>query len=105
MKDDNIEKLVAVLITSAIGGALIGLLMKPKKKLSTRETITQEGDKYLHEISDTIDEIRQFLNKKKDTAKADMDATKADIDELGKDAKGKGEGLLKRAKRLLSYDR
>lgn len=103
MKDDSIEKLIAVLITSAIGGALIGLLMKPKKELSTRDKVTQEGDKYLGEVSDTIDEIRRFVNKKKDAAKADVDATKADFDELSEDAKGKGEALLKRAKKLLSY--
>ncbi len=103
MKDENIEKLLKVLLTSAIGGAIIGLLMAPKKELTTREKLSKEGGRYRKEITDMISEIRQFVDSKSKTAKADVEATKNDLDELSDDAKGKGEDLLKRAKKLLSY--
>jgi|GEM_PF-2186462 flagellar motility protein MotE (MotC chaperone) len=111
MKDKNIEKLIALLLASAVGGAIIGLLMKPKKELTKREKLAKkgdkylkEGDKYLTEITDTVEEIRRFLDSKSKKGKSDLEATKADIDELSENAKGKGKDLLKRAKRLLSYD-
>lgn len=105
MKDENIEKLLKVLITSAIGGAIIGLLMAPKKELTTREKLSKEGDKYRKELTNMISEIRQFVDSKSKTAKADVEATKSDLDELSEDARSKGEALLERAKRLLSYDK
>ena len=104
MKNKDVDKLITIILTSAVSGAIIGLLMSPKKELSKREKIAKEGDRYLKDINNMIKEIRQFLDSKSKEAKADYQATKDDIDELGEDARGKGQDLLRRAKRLLSYN-
>jgi gas vesicle protein len=105
MKDNNINKLLTVILTSAVSGAFIGLLMSSKKEESKPKKIARESDKFLKKATDIIDEISHFLDHKSKTTKADIEATKDDMDELSEDAKGKGRDLVKRAKRLLSYDK
>lgn len=105
MDNKDFEKLVAILLSSAVGGALIGILMSSEKKeLSRRDKLAQKGDRYIQELTNVIREIRQFLDSKSAEAKADIKATRHDFGELSEDAKGKGKKLVERARKLLSYE-
>ncbi len=97
MKKDNIVKAIAAAITSAVSGALIGLLMAPEKGSSTRKKIVEESDKYLRDLKETIAELRQSLNNK-------AEKTKEDLDKFGKETKRKKDGIMKQAGKITSYD-
>lgn len=83
MKKDNIAKIIVATVTSALSGALIGLLMAPQKGSSTRKKIVKESDKYLQDIKKTVAELRKDLNNS---------------------AKSLYEDKLEKSKKGISYD-
>lgn len=91
------DKFILATIASAVTGTIVGLLCAPEKGSKTREKIIKKGDKYLQELKKELEDIRRDLDTK-------AKSTKADIDEFGVEAKRKGEDLLKKAKKITSYD-
>lgn len=61
------DKLIITAITSALGGALLGILFAPKKGTKTRKDIADKRDGYLREIRDNTEILSQFLKNNADS--------------------------------------
>jgi gas vesicle protein len=57
------DKLILIAISSAVGGALLGILFAPEKGKKTRKNLAKKRDEYLKEIKKNSEElIRQLKN-------------------------------------------
>lgn len=63
----QIDKLILVAITSAAGGALLGMLFAPDKGTNTRKKMAKKRDKYLKQIKKSTEELSQQLKNETDT--------------------------------------
>lgn len=88
MKNTNV---IVAAITSAVSGAIIGILFAPDKGSNIRRKISKESDEYLKSLRKDLDEIRHNLNKK-------VKETKEEVSETGQQLKEKGEDLAEEAK-------
>jgi gas vesicle protein len=55
------EKLILVAISSAVGGALLGVLFAPDKGKNTRKKLAKRRDEYLRDIKKISEELSQQL--------------------------------------------
>lgn len=84
-------------LTSAIGGAVIGILFAPDKGKRTREKISRETDEYLKSLKEDVEEMREYLENK-------VEETSEDVEEVTEDLKNKGEEMVEEAKdKIESY--
>lgn len=80
MKKVQVNRFMITAFSSAISGALIGLLFAPEKGADTRRKISQNGDKYLQKIKQDLEQLRKHLNKQ-------ARAAKDGLHEIGKSTK------------------
>ena len=68
-KNDQLQKdkLILVAISSALGGALLGILFAPDKGKNTRKNLAKNADKYLKEIKKSSEELSQQLKNSTDS--------------------------------------
>lgn len=68
-KDDRMhyDKLILVAISSALGGALLGVLFAPDKGKNTRKKMAKNADKYLKEIKKNTEELSRQLKNSTDS--------------------------------------
>jgi gas vesicle protein len=91
------ENLVLASIVSAISGAAIGLLYAPDKGSKMRKEISKKSDELLKELKRDIEFICNDLN-------IGVSSTKDEMDAFGEDVKRKGDDVLKKAKKMTSYE-
>jgi gas vesicle protein len=63
----EIDKVVLIAISSAVGGALLGILFAPEKGKKTRKNLAKKRDEYLKEIRKSTEELSQQLKKNTDS--------------------------------------
>ncbi|HLR32385.1 MAG TPA: YtxH domain-containing protein [Fodinibius sp.] len=97
MGTEDKGKVILAAITGVASGLALGLLFAPDKGEETRKMINKKREEYLKELTDEVEELRNNLNQKA----AD---SKEEFSEMGKNVKKKRDDLLKRAKKLTSYD-
>lgn len=97
MGNSKFDKILIGTLSGMVGGVVLGLLFAPNKGTKTREKISQKGDEYLKTISNDITEIQNYLKKR-------TESTKENLNELSEDAKNKSEDVLKKAKKLTSFE-
>jgi len=61
------EKLILVAISSALAGALLGVLFAPDKGENTRKKFTKSTDKYLKDIKKSSEDLGQKLKESTDS--------------------------------------
>lgn len=61
------DKLMIVALSSAIGGALLGILFAPDKGAKTRKNVAKKRDEYLQEIKKNTEDLGKQLKKNKDS--------------------------------------
>lgn len=69
-KKDNslpIDKVFLIAISSAVGGALLGVLFAPDKGKKTRKNLSKKRDDYLDEIRKSTEDLSQQLKKNTDS--------------------------------------
>ncbi len=81
----QLDTLLLVAISSALGGALLGVLFAPDKGKNTRKKITQKSDEYLKEIKKNTEELSQQLKSSTD---AILGKSSQLVDNVESDAKG-----------------
>jgi len=57
----EIDKIVLIAVSSAVGGVLLGILFAPDKGKKTRKNIAKKRDEYLKEIKKNTEELKQQL--------------------------------------------
>lgn len=97
MRNSTFDKLLIAALSGMAGGVVLGLLFAPDEGTKTRKKISKKGDEYLKTITNDIAEIRKYLKKR-------AESTKENFDELSQDAKNKSEQVLKKAKKLTSFE-
>ena len=97
MGTEDKGKVILAAITGVASGLALGLLFAPDKGEETRKMINKKREEYLKELTDEVEELRNNLNQKA----AD---SKEEFSEMGKNVNKKRDDLLKRAKKLTSYD-
>ncbi|HLR26274.1 MAG TPA: YtxH domain-containing protein [Fodinibius sp.] len=97
MGTEDKGKVILAAITGVASGLALGLLFAPDKGEETRKRINKKREAYLKDLTDEVEELRDNLNQKA----AD---SKEEFSEMGKNVKKKRNDLLKRAKKLTSYD-
>lgn len=67
-KDHSIpvDKVLLIAISSALGGALLGILLAPEKGEKTRKNLARKRDEYLKEIIKNSEELIQQLKNNTD---------------------------------------
>ena len=63
----DIDKVILIAISSALGGALIGVLFAPDKGEKTRKNLAEKRDEYLKEIKKNSEELIQQLKNNTDS--------------------------------------
>jgi len=63
----QIDKVVLIAISSALGGALLGILFAPEKGEKTRKNLAQKSNNYLKEIKKNSEELIQQLKNNTDS--------------------------------------
>lgn len=95
--DRKLEKIILAAVSGAATGAILGMLFAPDKGSDTRKKIGQKGDDYLKRIRKDINELRKYLDER-------TQASKNEINEIGQNARKKGEDVLKKVKKMGSYE-
>lgn len=95
------DKLIITAISSALGGAVLGILFAPEKGTKTRKNIAEKRDEYLRDIRNNTEELSQYLKNNtnsllKKTKKKVRD-TKDDIEDFTEWTK---QELYEKAKEL-----
>lgn len=97
MDNSKLDKLLVAALSGLAGGVVLGVLFAPDKGIKTREKISQKGEEYLETIRNDIAEIRAYLQRRAET-------TKKEFDELSEQTKNKSEEVLRKAKKLTSFE-
>lgn len=86
-KDDRMhyDKLFLVAISSALGGALLGVLFAPDNGKNTRKKLAKNADKYLKEIKKNTEELSQQLKESTDSILRKTDNTAKNLKQDVKD--------------------
>ena len=63
----QIDKAVLIAISSALGGALLGILFAPEKGVKTRKNLAKKSNNYLKEIKKNSEELIQQLKNNTDS--------------------------------------
>lgn len=63
----EIDKVILIAISSALGGALLGVLFAPEKGQKTRKNLARIRDEYLKEIRKNSDDLSRQLKSYTDT--------------------------------------
>jgi len=61
------EKLIVVAISSAVAGALLGVLFAPDKGVNTRKKLSKSADNYLKDIKKNSEELSQKVKDSTDS--------------------------------------
>src|SRR5699024_4275110 len=92
----NKVNLLLATITSAVSGAVIGILFAPDKGSRTRKKISTESDEYLRLLKESIEDMRHSLNQQAEEARKEAK-------EMGEDIKNKGEDIVDEARDKAAY--
>jgi len=89
-KDESmqIDKLILVAISSAVGGALLGILFAPDKGENTRNKMAEKTDQYLKEINKNTEELSQQLKSITDSI---LEKSKEKVQNLKQDVEDYSE--------------
>ncbi|WP_158607300.1 YtxH domain-containing protein [Rhodohalobacter sp. SW132] len=89
-KNDSMqtEKLILVAISSAVGGALLGILFAPDKGKNTRKQLAKKRDEYLEEIIKNTEELSQQL---KNNTESILGKSKKTLQDLKQDVEDYSE--------------
>jgi len=89
-KDESmqIEKFFLVAISSAVGGALLGVLFAPDKGENTRKKMAEKTDQYLKEIKKNTEELSQQLKSITDSI---LEKSKEKVQNLKQDVEDYSE--------------
>ena len=90
MDKENVNMML-VAVTSAISGAVMGILFAPDKGSSTRRKISKGSEEYLQTLKDDLEEIRQSLTDR-------AVETKEEAEEMTEEVMEKGEDMMEDAK-------
>lgn len=63
----QIDKAILLALSSAVGGAILGILFAPEKGEKTRKNLAQKRDDYLKELKDNTEDLTQQLNNYSDS--------------------------------------
>jgi|SRR5699024_922871 len=97
MGTEDKGKVFLAALTGVASGLALGLLFAPEKGEETRRRLNERRDAYLKDLTDEVEELRNTLGEK-------ADGSKKEFDEMGKNVKKKKDDLLKKARKLTSYD-
>jgi gas vesicle protein len=115
----QIEIVVLIAISSAVGGALLGILFAPEKGEKTRKNLAKKRDEYLREIQKNSEELIQqlknntdaILGKSKDIVqnlKEDIgdysDLTYQELYDLAKELKVKGYSQMNKSELIQALE-
>lgn len=89
-KNDSMQKdkLILVAISSALGGALLGVLFAPDKGKNTRKKLAKKTDEYLKEIQKNSEDLGQQLKSSTDSM---LEKSKKTIQNLKQDVEDYSE--------------
>lgn len=95
------DKLILIALSSALGGALLGILFAPEKGSKTRKNLAKKRDQYLKEIKKNTEELSQHL---KDNTNAIVEKSKETVQNIKHEVEDYSEWtvqeLTDRAKKL-----
>lgn len=83
--------LTLVALTSAISGAVMGILFAPDKGSSTRRKISKSTEEYLQTLKEDMADIRESLTEQ-------AVETKEKAEDITEDVKSKGEEVMEETK-------
>lgn len=63
----HIDRVILIAISSAVGGALLGILFAPEKGKKTRKNLANKRDEYLDELKKHTEELSQQLKNNTDS--------------------------------------
>lgn len=78
----QIDKVILIAISSAVGGALLGVLFAPEKGKKTRKNLGKKRDEYLKEIKNNTEELIRQLKINADSI---LENSKATLQNLKQD--------------------
>lgn len=58
----QLDKAILIALSSAVGGAIFGLLFAPEKGKKTRKNLIKKRDKYIKELKKNTEDLSQQLN-------------------------------------------
>lgn len=84
----ELDKVILIAISSALGGALLGILFAPEKGKKTRRNLAKKRDKYLNEIKKNSEDLSQQLRNNTDSI---LETSKEKVRNLKHDAEDYSE--------------